>query len=315
MLHRLIGEDIELITKLNSQIGKVKVDQSQLEQAIMNMAVDSRDAMPHGGRLTIQTDNFQLDGSAARNFQYQVTEGPYVRLMITDDGEGIDSETLARVFEPFFTTKEKGKGTGLGLAMVYGFVKQSGGYIDISSEVGVGTALKIYLPRIIPELSEDETRGAPQEVLNGRATVLVVEDDGPLRQLTVRLLESLGYKVFEAEDASSALAVSDSVAEQIDLLLTDVVLPKINGRALATLLLEKRPSLHVLFTSGYTGQSIASETILEENCHFLPKPYTRNALSLKVHEAMEIEPRLRRHLPLIGNKISTEVFHEETSDN
>jgi len=293
MLHRLIGEDIELITRLDPQIGKVKVDQGQLEQAIMNMAVNARDAMPNGGRLTIRTDNFQLDGIAAGNFQFVVNEGSYVRLTISDEGTGINSEALARVFEPFFTTKEKGKGTGLGLAMVYGFVKQSGGYIDIASEVGVGTTLKIYLPKVSQDTSLNDAHATPQPAIAGKGTILVVEDDGPLRQLTVRLLESLGYRVFEAQDATSALVVSDSIKERVDLLLTDVVLPKINGRVLAAMLQEKRPSLHILFTSGYTGQRISESTVLEENCHFLPKPFTKNTLALKVHQAMELEPMLR----------------------
>ncbi len=293
MLHRLIGEDIELVTKLDPKIGKIRVDQGQLEQAIINMAVNARDAMPNGGRLTIGTDNVQIDGVAAHDFQFTVLEGQYVRLTISDEGNGISADALPRVFEPFFTTKEKGKGTGLGLAMVYGFVKQSGGYIDISSELGAGTILKIYLPKAGQDVLETESHLVPEAVLSGKGTILLVEDDRPLRQLTVRLLRSFGYQVLEAQDATSALTISDLVKDRIDLLLTDVVLPKINGRVLAGMLLDKRPNLRVLYTSGYTGQNISGNTVLEENCNFLSKPFSRNALAQKVHEVMEVEPVLR----------------------
>ncbi len=291
MLDRLIGEDIELVTRLDPKIGKIRVDQGQLEQAIINMAVNARDAMPNGGRLTIGTDNIQIDKIAARNFQFSVLEGKYVRLTISDDGTGISPEALPRVFEPFFTTKEKGKGTGLGLAMVYGFVKQSGGYVDISSEIGLGTVLNIYLPKANQEVPEAESH-AVAVIPGGKGTILLVEDDAPLRQLTVRLLRSFGYQVLEAQDATSALAMSDSVKGRIDLLLTDVVLPKTNGRTLAGMLVGKRPGLRVLFTSGYTGQNISENTVLAENCNFLSKPYSRNMLAQKVHEVMDFEPAL-----------------------
>ena len=292
MLHRLIGEDIELITQLNGALSKIKVDQGQLEQALINMAVNARDAMPNGGQLRIQTENFEMDAQAADKYQYPVLVGSYVRLTISDDGVGMSSETLARAFEPFFTTKEKGKGTGLGLAMVYGFVKQSGGYIDLTSELGIGTSIRIFLPRAEQVCGKSEPVVISKESLTGNGTILLVEDDAPLRKLTVHHLESFGYKVLDAEDAASALAISSATEESIDLLLTDVVLPKINGRALAKMLIEKRADLRVLFTSGYTGQSIEKGNILEENCHFLPKPYTRAGLAQKVREVLGAQPTL-----------------------
>jgi two-component system cell cycle sensor histidine kinase/response regulator CckA len=291
MLRRLIGEDIELVTQLDGAASKVKVDQAQLQQAIINMAVNARDAMPNGGQLRIQTDNCEMDEEATRKHQYPVLLGSYVRIRISDDGVGMNAETLARAFEPFFTTKEKGKGTGLGLAMVYGFVKQSGGYIDLASELGLGTTLTIYLPQV-EQHNENESALISKESPAGKGTILLVEDDAPLRQLTVRLLQSLGYRVFDAEDAASALAISDAAKENIDLLLTDVVLPKINGRALSETLQKKRPTLRVLFTSGYTGQIVGKGNILEENCHFLPKPYTRSCLAQKVREVLEVQPTL-----------------------
>jgi two-component system cell cycle sensor histidine kinase/response regulator CckA len=291
MLRRLIGEDIELVTQLDGAISKVKVDQAQLQQAIINMAVNARDAMPGGGQLRIQTDNFEMDEEAIRKYQYPVLVGSYVRIRISDNGAGMSSETLARAFEPFFTTKEKGKGTGLGLAMVYGFVKQSGGYIDLTSELGGGTTLTIYLPQMEQRDNEDDPV-TPKESLAGNGTILLVEDDGPLRRLTVRLLQSFGYRVLDAEDAASALAISDTTRGNIDLLLTDVVLPKANGRALAEAIQQKRPTLRVLFTSGYTGQIVGKGNILEENCHFLPKPYTLSGLAYKVREVLEAQPML-----------------------
>jgi PAS domain S-box-containing protein len=292
MLHRLIGEDIELVTRLDNALSKIKVDQAQLEQALINMAVNARDAMPNGGQLRIETENFEMDELAARQYQYPVLVGSYVRLTISDHGVGMNSETLARAFEPFFTTKEKGKGTGLGLAMVYGFVKQSGGYIDLTSELGIGTSIRIYLPQVDQVGGKGEPVVIAKESFAGNGTILVVEDDAPLRNLTVRHLRSFGYCVLDAQDAASAIAISDASNVSIDLLLTDVVLPKVNGRALANLLIEKRPDLRVLFTSGYTGQSIEKGNILEENCNFLPKPYTRAGLAQKVREVLELQPAL-----------------------
>jgi two-component system, cell cycle sensor histidine kinase and response regulator CckA len=292
MLRRLIGEDIELVTELDGAASKVKVDQAQLQQAIINMAVNARDAMPNGGQLRIQTDNFEMDEKAIAKYQYPVLTGSYVRIRISDDGVGMNSETLARVFEPFFTTKGKGKGTGLGLAMVYGFVKQSGGYIDLTSELGFGTTLTIYLPRMKQQCNENESLANSNDLPAGKGTILLVEDDGPLRKLTVRLLQSFGYRVLDAEDGASALTISDGTSENIDLLLTDVVLPKTSGRELAETLQERRPTLRVLFTSGYTGQVVGKGNILQENCHFLPKPYTRSCLSQKIREVLEVHPTL-----------------------
>jgi PAS domain S-box-containing protein len=286
MLRRLIGEDILLETRLQFDLGLVKADQSQLEQAIINMAVNSRDAMPDCGQLVIETSDYEMTPAFVQQYSYPVKPGSYVLLSVKDTGSGMDLETQARIFEPFFTTKEKGKGTGLGLAMVYGFVKQSGGYIDVWSERGVGTTLNIYLPRVDGHVGKETHTPSKVRAQKGSATILVVEDEASLRTLIVRLLQALGYSVLEAGDSATAIRISEERNKPIDLLLTDVVMPGMNGRALAHRLLERWPLLRVLYISGYTGQVVGDRGVIEEGSFFLPKPFSRDGLAQKVREVL-----------------------------
>ncbi len=286
MLRRVIGEDIELQTALERSLGHVKADQSQLEQVILNLAVNARDAMPTGGKLIISTENAELDEVSVRRYSYPVKPGSYVLLTVSDTGVGMSPETQAHIFEPFFTTKEKGKGTGLGLATVYGVVKQSDGYIEVQSELGQGTTFKIYLPRIDTPASSEVKNSAPATLLTGHETILLVEDEDSLRNLTSGILVSLGYTVLTASNGAQAQAVSQSHPEKIHLLLTDVVMPNMNGLALAGHLLTQRPELKVLYMSGYTGQRYGEGVLPEGSC-FLAKPFSREGLATKVREALE----------------------------
>ena len=287
MLRRLIGEDISIQTQLEHDVGKVCADEAQLQQAIINLAVNARDALPNGGRVSIETGNHQMTEQLVRQYSYPVRPGAYVRLSVKDNGVGMDAETQAKIFEPFFTTKEKGKGTGLGLAMVYGFVKQSGGYIDVSSEVGVGTTFHIYLPLAEENLAvEGKPQLAPAISFTGSETILLVEDETSLRELARQSLQTLGYKVLVAGNAAAAIRISDSYEAPIDLLLTDVVMPGLNGRLLADRLCERRPSMGVLFMSGYTGQTIGAHGVLAEGSFFIAKPFMKDTLARKVREAI-----------------------------
>ncbi|HTW25052.1 MAG TPA: PAS domain S-box protein [Candidatus Baltobacteraceae bacterium] len=289
MLRRLIGEDIELRTTLEPDLGKIRADQGQIEQVIMNLVVNARDAMPDGGKLTIETRNFEIDEKFARRYAYPVLPGSYVQLIVSDNGVGMDTATQQRIFEPFFTTKEKGKGTGLGLSLVYGVVKQSGGYIDVLSARGKGTTFNIYLPRVGQNAVETKTIGPDRpEELRGTETILLAEDEDTLRALTRHLLELYGYRVLEACDGNQALRLSDQSADEIQLLLTDVVMPGISGRTLADQLKQKRPDIKVVFMSGYTGQQVGGKEILEPGSAFLQKPFTREGLARKVREALDV---------------------------
>src|SRR2546422_995762 len=255
MLHRLIGEDIELRTKPAALLGAVRADPGQLEQAIVNLVVNARDAMPKGGRLTIETADVELDRSyVAAHVPTQ--PGPYVLLAISDTGVGMDGATKARLFEPFFTTKEPGRGTGLGLATVYGIVKQSGGYIWAYSELGHGTTFKIYLPRVAETAQAPESTPSPPTPVGGSETVLVVEDQDEVRRLTKRVLEARGYTVLAARNGAEALEIVGRHATQIHLMITDVVMPGMNGRELAQLACARRSDLKVLYVSGYTGEAV-----------------------------------------------------------
>jgi two-component system, cell cycle sensor histidine kinase and response regulator CckA len=289
MLRRLIGEDIELIASLDPTLGKIRADQGQIEQVIMNLVVNARDAMPEGGRLVIETANFEIDDNFARRYAYPVLPGGYVRLTVSDNGTGMDTATQQRIFEPFFTTKEKGKGTGLGLSLVYGVVKQSGGYIDVVSARGKGTTFNIYLPRVVQSAAETKTI-APEhpEELRGTETILLAEDEDTLRALTRHLLELYGYRVLEACDGNQALRLSEQTTDEIHLLLTDVVMPGISGRILADQLKQKRPDVKIVFMSGYTGQRVGEKEILEPGSAFLQKPFTRDSLARKVREALDV---------------------------
>jgi PAS domain S-box-containing protein len=288
MLRRLIGEDVELATKLDTKLGKVRADQGQIEQVIMNLAVNARDAMPEGGQLSIETCNTEIDEVFIKRYPYPVQTGPYILLTVSDTGTGMDDVTKQRIFEPFFTTKEKGKGTGLGLSMVYGVVKQSNGYIDVFSTVGKGTTFKIYLPRIDQEPEERATKTTLSKAFRGKETILLVEDEKNLCVLTRNLLEHYGYSVLEAESGAQALAISRQNTAPIHLLLTDIVMPGINGRALAQTLSKERPGIRVVYMSGYTGQTVGGQTILSPGSHFLQKPFTREDLARKIREALEI---------------------------
>jgi len=289
MLRRLIGEDIELLTSLDPALGKIRADQGQIEQVIMNLVVNARDAMPEGGRLVIETANFEIDDKFARRYAYPVLPGSYILLTVSDNGIGMDTATQQRIFEPFFTTKEKGKGTGLGLSLVYGVVKQSGGYIDVVSTRGKGTTFNIYLPRVGQNVVETKTIGPDHpEELRGTETILLAEDEDTLRALTRHLLELYGYRVLEACDGNQALRLSEQTTDEIHVLLTDVVMPGISGRILADQLKQKRTDLKVVFMSGYTGQRVGEKEILEPGSLFLQKPFTREGLARKIREALDV---------------------------
>ena len=286
MLPRLIGEDILVTLLLDSAIGLVKADRGQIEQVVMNLAVNARDAMPEGGKLTIQTANVELDAAFALEHQGSIA-GRYVMLDVTDTGTGIDPEIQAQIFEPFFTTKDRDKGTGLGLATVYGVVKQSNGYITVESEKAKGASFKIYLPRVEqPVAIQCESSPMPLTA-RGCETILLVEDAEPLRKLAQMFLRDNGYQVLTAADGSDAQQVAEQYAGPIHLLLTDVVMPGINGRVLAERLAPRRPAMKVLYMSGYTDSFIAGHGVLEDGTHLLHKPFTEEALTRKVRQVLD----------------------------
>ena len=287
MLRRLIGEDIEFTTILDPGLGRVKADASQIEQTIMNLAVNARDAMPQGGRLTIESSNKEIDTAFARSHSFPVKQGPYVLVSVADTGVGMDSVTQTRIFEPFFTTKEKGKGTGLGLSTVYGVVKQSGGYIDVSSEPGRGTTFRFYLPRVEEAIEPKKAAPRASKTTHADETILLVEDETSLRTLTRNLLELCGYTVLDAKSAHDAVEIGQQYSGTIHLLLTDIVMPGMNGRDLARQLSAIRPEIKVLYMSGYTGQSFSGAGVLEAGSHFLQKPFTREGLAQKVRETLD----------------------------
>ena len=285
LLRRLIREDIEVATVLDSAAGRVKADAGQIEQVLLNLAVNASDAMPNGGWLTITTGNVTLDEAYARTHA-EVEPGPYVMLSVSDTGHGMTAEVQAHIFEPFFTTKEVGRGTGLGLATVYGIARQSGGHITVSSELERGTVFKLYLPRVedAPGIAEPEL--LPQIARRGSETVLLVEDDEPLRTLARAILSIQGYTVLDATSPGEALRLAEAHPGPIHILLTDVVMPQMNGRQVADHLLVARPALKVLFMSGYTEGAIVQHGVLEPGIRFLHKPFTPDGLSRKVREAL-----------------------------
>jgi two-component system cell cycle sensor histidine kinase/response regulator CckA len=293
MLPRLLGEDIEVSLELDLQLGNVKADQSQIEQVIMNLAVNARDAMPSGGRLKIQTANVELDQAFVRNHPGSKV-GSHVVLIVTDSGTGMDTGTLAHIFEPFFTTKETGKGTGLGLATVYGIVKQSNGYIGVETTLGKGTSFQIFLPRYDGKPAVGEKKPDTANNLRGSETILLVEDSEPLRKLAKTYLEFCGFHVLSAESGESALQIAKGSSESFDLLLSDVVMPGMNGRVLAEQLLQLQPRTKVLYMSGYTDSFIAGHGVLDPGVHLLHKPFTEEVLIRKVREILDgvIDPTL-----------------------
>ncbi len=288
MLPRLIGEDVELALQLDPGIGRVKADQSQIEQVVMNLVVNARDALPDGGNLVIKTANVFLDQAYTLHHPGSRV-GPYVMLSVTDDGMGMTLETLAHLFEPFFTTKERGKGTGLGLATVYGVVKQSGGYIWVDSELAKGSSFMVYLPQIEDPVSEAAPAAPPAESFRGAETVLLVEDADALRKLAHALLEQNGYHVLAAENGAAALKIAELKREPIHLLLTDVIMPGMNGRVLAERLAPLQAGLKVLYMSGYTDSAIADQGVLETGTYLLHKPFTEEALIQKVREVLDAD--------------------------
>jgi two-component system, cell cycle sensor histidine kinase and response regulator CckA len=286
LLTPLIGEKVQLATRLAPSLGRTRADAGQLEQVIMNLVVNAKDAMPDGGSITIQTANAVLDDSYRQDRTY-IQAGPYVMLSVSDTGCGMDKETQSRIFEPFFTTKEKGKGTGLGLSTVYGIVKQSAGYIFAQSEVGRGTTFRIYLPRV-EEPAEPITAHLRSNVsAKGSETVLLVEDEESVRGLVRETLETRGYTVLEAADGEAGLALAQSFPGNIHLLITDVVMPGMSGKQLASHLKQARQQTRVLFLSGYTEDAIAQEGGLEAGAAFLQKPFTLQSLARKVRDVLQ----------------------------
>jgi PAS domain S-box-containing protein len=286
MLRRLIGEDIRLVTVLDGRLGPVKADPGQMEQVLMNLAVNARDAMPQGGRLTIETRNVDLDRAYTRHHP-NVPPGRYAMLAVSDTGHGMTKEVKARIFEPFFTTKEAGKGTGLGLATVHGVVTQTGGQVFVYSEVGRGTTFKIYIPRADEAEAADESRHAEVELPRGSETVLLVEDEQTLRELVAECLESAGYTVLKAGHGAEALRLSQEHEGPIHLLVTDVVMPGMSGRELAGQVREARQQIRTLYMSGYTDDAVVLHGVLTEGMAFLQKPFTEDGLARKVREVID----------------------------
>jgi signal transduction histidine kinase/FixJ family two-component response regulator len=285
MLGRLISSNIEVIERYGPEMWHAKVDPGQLDQVILNLALNARDAMPLGGKLTLETANRRIDGEGIAQHP-EVPPGEYVMLAVSDTGSGMNAETRSHLFEPFFTTKAPGKGTGLGLSTVYGIVRQSGGYISVASAPGSGTTMKVYLPRILAASEAAPSRDEYQPLPLGSETVLLAEDEERVRALTASVLSQLGYHVLQAGDGEEALVVARAYRGEIHLLLTDIVMPKRNGNELAIEIRRDRPAIKVLFSSGYTGDVVAQQGTLDPAVPFLQKPFTPRTLAVKVREAL-----------------------------
>jgi CheY-like chemotaxis protein len=286
MLQRVIGEDVALEVHVAADLGNVRADVGQLEQVIVNLTVNARDAMPTGGKLTIETANAEL-GADYAEIHRPVVPGRYVMLAVSDTGTGMDEATKARLFEPFFTTKLPGKGTGLGLATVYGIVKQSGGYIWVYSEPSHGATFKVYLPYVEAPAEQTGEVTPTSGSLTGSETILLAEDDALLRPLARALLTRLGYRVLEAPDEAAALAIARAHVGEIHLLVSDVVMPGKSGVQLARQLEAERPRLRVLYVSGYTDEAVVRHGLLEPGRYFLQKPFTPDVLARKVREVLD----------------------------
>jgi CheY-like chemotaxis protein len=290
MLRRLIGEDIDLTTTLADELGQVKADPGQIEQVIMNLVVNARDAMPQGGKLTVETANVELDESYTRHY-VDVMPGAYVMLAVSDTGQGMNEETQSHIFEPFFTTKAPGHGTGLGLATVHGIVKQSNGHIWVYSEPGQGTVFKIYLPRVQNPLELAQPDMPSTASLEGKETILLVEDNEMVRQLVRQVLDKNGYRVLVAHNGEAAIQVCKQDETLIHLLVTDVIMPGgMNGYEVAKLLTSFYPAMKVLYMSGYADEAIVRHGILEKGIDFLQKPFTPKILAQKVREVLDTAP-------------------------
>jgi CheY-like chemotaxis protein len=286
MLQRLVGDDVEVSFVPSADLGAVLADPGQVEQVIMNLVVNARDAMPTGGKLTIETANVEFDEEHPRT-NHGVASGRYAMLAISDTGTGMDEATRLRVFEPFFTTKETGKGTGLGLSTVYGIVTQSGGHVRVSSEPGVGTTFKVYFPRVEGRPGEEEAAAQDPSTLRGSETLLVVEDDDQLRGTVRSILSRNGYGILLAKDGEEALRMSEQYDAQIHLLLTDVVMPRMSGREVAERVSSRRPDIRVLYVSGYTEDAVVRHGVAHSGIAFLPKPITPDALLRKVRDVLD----------------------------
>jgi two-component system cell cycle sensor histidine kinase/response regulator CckA len=289
LLQRLIGADIELVSVLDPGLEPIEADPGQLEQVIMNLAINARDAMPMGGQLTIETANVELDEDHASRY-LDVEAGPYAMLAVSDTGVGMEAQTIAQIFDPFFTTKPEGKGTGLGLATVFGIVKQSGGDIGVYSEPNRGTTFKIYLPRVQSPVDRIPVPARDHERPGGSETILLVEDEELVRNLEREVLADAGYVVLEALSVGHALEIAAEHAGVIDLLVTDIVMPELSGPALAERLAERRPGIKVLYTSGYPANAMAHQGVLDASVAFLPKPLTPASLARKVRDVLDTAP-------------------------
>jgi CheY-like chemotaxis protein len=285
MLPRLIDENIEVQTNLEPSLWPVKADQGQIEQLIMNLSVNARDAMPSGGKLVIETANVEMDREIAQRYD-SVRTGSHVLLTVSDTGTGMDVETQREIFEPFFTTKKEGRGTGLGLSIVYGIVKQSGGYISVESSEGQGTSFKIYLPRVNEKVTQVSVSQRLSELPRGNETILVVEDEELVRQMTRVILETSGYTVLQACHGDEAITLCQQYRRPIDLLVTDVVMPQMSGPQIARRLALLHPEIRVLYMSGYTRKAIDHNYGLEQEQPFIEKPFTPEALGRKVREVL-----------------------------
>jgi len=287
MLKRVVGEDLDLNVVRAPGLWTVKADPGQIEQVLMNLVVNARDAMPTGGKLTIETANVELDSTHAANHVGLAGPGRYVRLAVTDTGSGIHPGTRDRIFEPFFTTKEEGKGTGLGLSTVFGIVRQSGGNICVSSQPGEGATFNVYLPQAGPACAASIEAAIETDAEGGSETILVVEDEETVRLLARRILEGCGYRVLDAQSAGDALLLCEKHAGTIDVLLTDVVMPRMSGRELAERLRPLRPDMKVLYMSGYTDDAVTRHGIRNSDVAFLQKPITPHTLTRKLREVID----------------------------
>lgn len=285
MLRRLIGEDVALIWQPGDEIWPIKLDASQLDQIMVNLCVNSRDAIDNNGSIVIRTRNVELDETFCLQHN-RIEPGRFVLLEVEDSGKGMEKELVEHIFEPFFTTKEMGKGTGLGLATVYGIIQQNGGIIDVASNPGDGSVFTMYFPVFEQEIGEEQIVGGGAVSLSGRGTVLLVEDEKQVLQMTSRMLTSMGYKVLEAQTSVDALRYSDTVGAELDLLITDVVMPEMNGHDLMKAVCSANPHIQCLFISGYPAEVIAHHGILDQGVFFLQKPFTREDLAFKIHEIL-----------------------------